>query len=224
MILQLPCTPRAYEYLKIRYGSELLLLEGDRISGYIYNCLRIGKKHRPLQLSHEKYDWKFFPAKLNHTQIFDEKILNLSPLSVAWYNAFLEDKFDCLFYLRVSELVYLNRIPKEKAISTFMFKYDIDEDRLSQDTLNKRYYRYRASNEEFTRELLGNNVSVSDSVENSQSVTSWISPKDFQKLKQAQAELNLSRSTLIRSLIIKNISNAKFKSTKKQPGQLSLTL
>jgi len=224
MHLQLPCTPRANAFLHIRYGDLLRLNESDRVAAYIYTCLRMGRKHAALQKHHSTVTWSYFPVKLTNTQRFDEKLLTISPISVAWYNTYLEEQFDTLFYLRITELVYMKRIPKENAISIFMMKYDIDEDQISAETLKKRYFRYRKKNVEFSKDLLGNNVPDVNTTKNTQMVIARIPEHDYKKLHEATQQLGMSKSKIIRSLIIKNISNAQFKSTKEDRSQLSLTL
>jgi hypothetical protein len=215
MLLQLPCTPRAYAYLKIRYGKLLKLNHTDKVAGYIYNCLLAGRSDQWLENYYQEKDFDVFPVRITDFQRFVEKLGGkVHARSVSYINDFLEGKFDDLFYSRVTELVYMRRIPKELAITTFMLAYDIDEERLSYESLAKRYYRYRKKNKEFEKKLICHNVPECNTVKNEQHLTLRISKFEAKKLKEASTELGMDRSKIIRSLIIKNISNAQFKTTK----------
>jgi hypothetical protein len=215
MLLQLPCTPRAYAYLKIRYGNLLKLNHTDKVAGYIYNCLLIGRRHKALEEHYNEMEFQVFPVRLSDYQVFIEKIGGkVHALSVSFINDFLELRFDDLLYTRVTELVYMRRIPKESAITSFMLAYGIDEERLSYESLVKRYYRYRKKNKEFDADIIWNNVLKCNTIQNTEHITLRLPEHELKKLKEATKETKLRRSSIIRSLIIKNISNAQFKTTK----------
>jgi len=215
MRLELKLQPRAYAYMRYRYGERLSLPMADEGASFLYFAIRQGKRISKAFQDRNPSDQSTYThtyiVELKQWAFFQTGITDISMEAMIHINAYFKEQFKKAFYLRLMELMYVKqpRMKMIQAIYYIMEEWKMDDDLLTADALKKDFYRYKLKHPEIFKKTAFDFVPFVPTGKSNDAEVLKLRVDDElkNKFKKACNKQKLNMSQVLHCMIEKYVSN-----------------